>query len=209
MLSVRETVVPLDIPITKFDNAPPADGTEFSISAVTLNGRAVAAVAAQEDFAIAQFTTMSDADKLSAPSYEPFDAGVSVGAVPIGNGHASPRVVSYQERYIDDYTLVSRSTGIYNMPATVHDALAGSGAAATGPARITGLAAYAVPAANSLAVSGMRYLDASTADLTQRSDILPSASTHYQARAAMLSYLAANPDQQDQVQVIAAYQVAA
>jgi hypothetical protein len=209
MLSVRETVVPLDIPITKFDNAPPADATEFSISAVTLNGRAVAAVAAQEDFAIAQFTTMSDADKLSAPSYEPFDAGVSVGAVPIGNGHASPRVVSYQERYIDDYTLVSRSTGIYSMPATVHDALAGSGAAATGPARITGLAAYAVPAANSLAVSGMRYLVASTADLTQRSDILPSASTHYQARAAMLSYLAANPDQQDQVQVIAAYQVAA
>ncbi|HXL91633.1 MAG TPA: DUF6603 domain-containing protein [Streptosporangiaceae bacterium] len=208
-LSVRETVVPLDIPITKFDNAPPADGTEFSISAVTLNGTPVTPVATQEDFAIAQFTNMSDADKLSAPSYEPFDAGVSMGAVPIRNGHASPRVVSYQERYIDDYTLVSRSTGIYNMPAAVHDALAGSGAASAGPARITGLAAYATSAPSPLTVSGMRYLVASTADLTQRSDILTSASTHYQARAAMRAYLAANPDQQDHIQLIPAYQVAA
>jgi hypothetical protein len=208
-LSVREIVVPLDIPITKFDNAPPADGTEFSISAVTLNGEPVAFAARQEDFAIAQFTTMSDADKLSAPSYEPFDAGVSLGAVPIGNGHVSPRVVSYQERYIDDYTLVSRPTGIYDMPATVHDALTGSGAASAAPARITGLAAYGPSAGSPLSVSGMRYLVASTADLTQRSDILPAASTHYQAQAAMAAFLAANPGQQDQLQVIPAYQVAA
>jgi hypothetical protein len=55
----------------------------------------------------------------------------------------------------------------------------------------------------------MRYLVASTADLTQRSDILTSASTHYQARAAMQAYLAANPDQQDHIQLIPAYQVAA
>ena len=176
---------------------------------VTLNGTPVTPVATQEDFAIAQFTNMSDADKLSAPSYEPFDAGVSIGAVPIRNGHASPRVASYQERYIDDYTLVSRSTGIYNMPAAVHDALAGSGAASAGPARITGLTAYATSAPSPLTVSGMRYLVASTADLTQRSDILTSASTHYQARAAMRAYLAANPDQQDQIQLIPAYQVAA
>jgi hypothetical protein len=209
-LTVREIVVPLDIPITKFDNAPPADGTEFSISAVTLSGEPVAFAARQEDFAIAQFTTMSDADKLSAQSYQPFDAGVSMGAVPIQNGRTSPRVVSYQERYIDDYTLVSRSNGIYDMPATVHDALTGSGAASAAPARTTGLAAYAASEASLLAVGGLRYLVASTADLTQRSDILTSATTQYQARAAMLSYLAANPDQQqDQVQVIPAYQVAA
>ena len=208
-LSVRETVVPLDIPITKFDNAPPGDGTEFSVSAVTLNGKPVAFTPRQEDFAIAQFTTMSDAAKLSAPSYEPFDAGVSMGAVPIQNGHVSPATVSYQERYIDDYTHVSRYNGTYNMPSTVHDALTGSGAASAVPARNTGLAAYAAPGASPLAVGGLRYLVASTADLTQRSDILPAASTHYQAQAAMAAFLAANPGQQDQVQVIPAYQVAA
>jgi hypothetical protein len=208
-LTVREIVVPLDIPITKFDNAPPADGTEFSVSAVTLNGKPVAFTPRQEDFAIAQFTTMSDAAKLSAPSYEPFDAGVSAGAVPIQNGHVSPATVSYQERYIDDYTQVSRYNGTYNMPSMVHDALTGSGAASAVPTRNTGLAAYAAPGASPLAVGGLRYLVASTADLTQRSDILPAASTHYQAQAAMAAFLAANPGQQDQVQVIPAYQVAA
>ena len=208
-LSVRETVVPLDIPITKFDNAPPADGSEFSIATVTLNGAPVAAVPQPEDFAIAQFTDMSDADKLSAPSYEPFDAGVSVGAVPIANGHDSARVVSYQERYIDDYGQVSRFGQIYQMPATVHAALAGGGMALTAPARTTGLASFATSVPSPLTVGGMSYLVANTTDLTQRSDILASATTHYQAQAAMRSFLAANPGQQDAVQVIPAHEVAA
>lgn len=209
MLSVRETVVPLDIPITKFDNAPPADGTEFSITKVTLNGNSVAMVAKQEDFAIAQFTDMSDADKLSAPSYEPFDAGVSLGAVPLMNGHDSAAVVSYQERYIDDYSQVSRFGQIYQMPADVHAALAGSGAAAAVPARTTGLAAYAPSGPSPLTVTGMRYAVASTTDLSQRSDILGSASTYYGARAALSSFLAAHPDQQDAVQVVPAFEVTA
>jgi len=207
-LSVRETVVPLDIPITKFDNAPPADGSEFSIAAVTLNGTTVATVPRPEDFAIAQFTDMSDADKLSAPSYQPFDAGLSLGTVPIANGHDSPRTVSYQERYIDDYGQVSRFGQIYHMPATVHAALAGSGAALTGAARTTGLASFATSAPSPLTLGGMTYVVASTTDLSQRSDILTSATTHYQAQAAMRSFLAANPGQQDAVQVIPAYEVA-
>ena len=76
-LSVRETVVPLDITITEFNNVTPADGTEFGISGVTLNGTPATITPLIEDFAIAQFTTMSDADKLSAPSYEPFQAASS------------------------------------------------------------------------------------------------------------------------------------
>ena len=208
-LSVRETVVPLDIPITKFDNAAPADGSEFSITAITLNGAAVATVPKQEDFAIAQFTDMTDAAKLSAPSYEPFDAGVSLGTVPIANGHDSPRVVSYTERYIDDYGAVSRFGQIYQMPADVHAALAGSGAASFAPARTTGLAGFATSTPSPLTVSRMSYLIASTTDLTQRSDILASATTHYQAQAALASFLAANPGQRDSVQVLPAYQVTA
>ena len=88
-LSVRETVVPLDFAITLFNGATPSDGTEFDITSVTLNGTPVTTVSQQEDFAIAQFTSMSDADKLSAPSFELFDAGVSLGAAPIANSHDS------------------------------------------------------------------------------------------------------------------------
>ncbi len=83
VLEVREIVVPLDLQITKFNNATPTDGTEFAITDVRLNSEPVTATPKQEDFAIAQFTDMSDADKVSAPSYELFDAGVRVGDVPL------------------------------------------------------------------------------------------------------------------------------
>ena len=202
VLSVREIIVPLDIPITKFNNATPADGNEFSITSVTLNGTAVATVPKQEDFAIAQFTDMSDADKLSAPSYEPFDAGVSLGAVPIQNGHDSARTVAYQERYIDDYTQISRFGRIYQMPGAVHAALANCGAASVRATATTGLAAFATRAPSPLSVTTMRYVVASTLDLTQRTDILPAATTHFQALATMSAFLDGNPGQRDTVQVI-------
>ena len=36
-LTVRETVVPLDLPITRYANGEPADGHLFAISAVQVN----------------------------------------------------------------------------------------------------------------------------------------------------------------------------
>ncbi len=208
VLSVREIIVPLDITITKFNNATPADGTEFSITGVTLNGTPVTTVVQREDFAIAQFTDMSDADKLSAPSYEPFDAGVSLGAVPIQGGHDSARTVTYQERYIDDYGKLSRFGRIYQMPASVHTALAGSGAASVAPIATTGLAAFAARTPSPLTVSGVKYVVASTLDLTQRTDILAGATTRYQAMTALNTFLDANPGQRDSVQVIPEHEAA-
>jgi hypothetical protein len=209
-LTARETVVPLDITVTQFNGATPADGSEFQITAVTLNGAAVDYTGHTEEFAIAQFTTMSDADKLSAPSYEPFDAGVAIGAQPIAGGHDSARTVTYEERYIDDYAQQSRFGSIYTMPATVYDALAGNGAGAQSPVAASGLQKFATPGLNNpIAVNPARYTIASTTDLTARADILASATTRYQAVSAMQNYLAAHPEQQGAVQVVAAHEVAA
>jgi hypothetical protein len=203
-LQVRETVVPLDITITEFNNAPPADGTNFSISGVTLNGAPATLTPLDEDFAAAQFTTMSDADKLSAPSYEPFHAGVTLGAQPIANGHDGERTVTYVEQYIDDYAQVSRAGGLYNMPASVHDALAGSGLGYRVPAATTGLATYRTPGMTSpLSVQPMSYAVASTTDLSARADIIPPGSTYYEAATAMRDYLATNPGERATVQVVA------
>jgi hypothetical protein len=208
-LTARETVVPLDIPITQFNGAAPADGNEFQITAVTLNGHAVDYTAHTEEFAIAQYTTMSDADKLSAPSYEPFDAGVAIGAQPIAGGHDSPRTVTYQERYIDDYAQQSRFGSIYTMPATVHDALAGNGAGARSPVAAGGLQRFTTPGMSSpIAVNPASYAIASTTDLTARADILAAGTTRYEAMSVMQAYLAAHPEQQGALQVVPAHEVA-
>jgi hypothetical protein len=208
-LSVRETVVPLDITITKFNGATPTDGNDFHISDVTLDGIAADIQPLPEDFAIAQFTNMSDADKLSAPSYQPFDAGVTLGAVPISNGNDSARTVDYQERYIDDYNEVSRFGSIYHMPAGVHAVLARSGLGAAVPSATTGLATYVTPGMTSpISVSRMTYAVASTADLTARTDILAGNATHYEAMTALRKFLAANPGQRGAAQVVTAHEVA-
>jgi hypothetical protein len=209
-LTVRETVVPLDITISLFNGATPADGTQFSITGVALDGTSEPYTPHQEEFAIAQFTTMSDADKLSAPSYEPFDAGVTIGSQPMTNGHDAARTVVYEERYIDDYGQQSRFGRYYSMPANVLASLVRSGAGAAALVANTGLKTFTTPGMTSpINVAPSRYTVASTTDLTARTDILAAGTTRYQAVAAMQAYLAANPGERDAVQVVPLYEVAA
>ena len=85
-LSVRENVTPLDVPITRYGNATPSDGTEFAISDVTINNQETQRQTLQEYFAPGQFNALSDADKLGAPSFELYDAGVTIGSSEIDAG---------------------------------------------------------------------------------------------------------------------------
>jgi hypothetical protein len=202
-LSVRETVVPLDIPITKFNGASPSDGNEFSITTVAINSGGMATVPYQEEFAVAQFTDMSDADKLSAPSYEPFDAGVTVGGAAISSGHDSPRTVNYVEKYIDDYQRPTRFGQIVSLSATRHAALLGSGLAKDARTRTQGLRAFTTPdLASPIDVGKIRYVVAGTDDLAMRSDVLGAATTRFGAVTAMQSWLALHPEDKDALQVV-------
>jgi hypothetical protein len=206
-LDVREIIVPLDIPIAKFNNATPSDGNEFGIGTVTVNGTPVTAIPKKEDFAIAQFTNMSDADKISAPAYDLFDAGMSLGAVPLTNGHDSERTIAYQDRYIDDYGLPSRLGGKFVMPAGVHAAFAGSGAAAAAAVRLTGLQPFQPVGPSPISVNPVRYVVASSEDLTQRTDVLVTPTTYYQAMIALDAHLAVNPGDAASVQVLPEYEL--
>jgi hypothetical protein len=118
--------------------------------------------------------------------------------------------VTYEERYIDDYTQQSRFGSIYTMPGGVHLALAGNGAGARSPVAAGGLQRFASPGTQTpIAVSPATYTIASTTDLTVRADILATATTRYEAVSAMGAYLAAHPAEQGAVQVVAAHEVAA
>lgn len=203
-LSVRETVVPLDVPITKFNGATPSDGNEFTISHVSFDGNPGSGMAQHsEEFAIAQFTDMSDADKLSAPSYEPLHAGVELGGAPITNGRDAPRTVSYIERYIDDYQQPSRFGRVLALPAQLHASLLGSAAARTAPTRVTGTRAFTTPNMTSpITVQPIGYIVAGTEDLAVRTDVLGGATTRYAAVAAMESWIALHPEDRDALQVV-------
>ena len=76
-LTVKQSVVPLNLDISRFGQAAPAGARRFTISSVSLGGQSQTTRAVKDFFAPAQFFEMSDDEKLSRPSFEPMAAGVS------------------------------------------------------------------------------------------------------------------------------------
>ena len=78
-LKISQKVVPLGIPIQHFGSTRPDSGSTFRVTGVTVSGNTTGIAPTQEEFAPAQFFEMSDAEKLSRPSFDRYDAGISIG----------------------------------------------------------------------------------------------------------------------------------
>jgi hypothetical protein len=210
-LSVRENVTPLDVAITRYGNATPSDGNEFAISDVQINNQEAQRQTLQEYFAPGQFNALSDADKLSAPSFELYDAGVTIGSSAIDAGEDSARTVVYEEYYIDSPMSYSRNTGPYLMDAAISAALGRQGAGFLSPVTHTGMAKYSAgPALGAIATADAGFVIANTSDLSVRSDLAPAAGvTYFQARAALAAHLASSPADSGNLQIMSLYEVAA
>jgi hypothetical protein len=209
-LSVREKVVPLDLPVTRYGNATPSDGNYFAISDVQINSQEESKQPFTDYFAAGQFLALNDADKLSRPSFELFDTGVTIGSGAIVSGADSPRTVTYDERYIDEPTGFSRFTRLYAMPAAIHGALVQQGAGFTSPLKNTGMTKYrGGPGGSAIATQDPSYVVAGVDDLSVRSDIVTSeGSTYFQARASLNSYLAIHPEEASNLQILPVHEVA-
>jgi hypothetical protein len=78
-LEISQKIAPLNIAIQKIGASRPDRGSIFRVAA-QLNGVDAATVPSREQFAPGQFFEMSDAEKLSRPSFASYDAGVVLGA---------------------------------------------------------------------------------------------------------------------------------
>jgi hypothetical protein len=210
-LSVKENVVPLDLTITKYGNAKPSDGNYFSISDVQINGQEEAKQSFQDYFAAGQFLTLSDADKLSRPSFERYDSGVLIGSPAVLAGADSPRTVVYEEFQIGSVAGFSSFTKLYSMKADVHAALTRQGAGYLSAVKNTGLAKYNQgPAETPIVTSDPAFVVAGMDDLVIRTDIgAASGSTYFHARAALNAHLAAHPEDAGNLQIVPLHEAAA
>ncbi len=77
-LTVKQSVVPLNLEIAKFGPTTPADARLFKLNNVTVNDDQVPFDTEQDFFAPAEFLAMTDDEKLTAPSFEPLTAGFSL-----------------------------------------------------------------------------------------------------------------------------------
>lgn len=209
-LNVRENVVPLDLPITRYGNATPSDGNLFSISDVQIDGHEEDKQSFQDYFAAGQFLTLSDADKVSRPSFEKYDAGITIGSSELIAGQDSPRNVFYEERYIDTASGFSRFSRRYAMLADVHLALTRQGAGFASPLKNTGLFKYGTGTSGpAVQTQDASYVVTSAEDLSVRADIVSSTgSTYFQARAALDSYISLHPEESDNLQILPLHEVA-
>jgi hypothetical protein len=97
-LTVKQAVVPLNVPISRFGNARPVGGPqEFRIQQIVVGTASFAPDVVRDHFAPAQFRDLSDDAKLSSPSFELLAAGVSVGSNAADCGAPVPAAADFED----------------------------------------------------------------------------------------------------------------
>lgn len=100
-LQVSQKVAPLGLELQRFGSTRVDGPNRFEVTQLKVGGQLIAQpTAATEFFARAQFVDMSDEEKLSAPSFEPFASGITVGS---SDYLAAPEVVAADLNYETAY----------------------------------------------------------------------------------------------------------
>jgi hypothetical protein len=130
-LAVRERIVPLDMLITKFGNAPVSGDNKFSLRAfrTDTNAEITAVEAITDSFALAQFVDMSDDQKLASPAFTPETAGIRFTTGSFAYGPAVDDPIAYVTLLITP-DQPAQNLPSYTMAATVLDGAISIGAAA-------------------------------------------------------------------------------
>jgi hypothetical protein len=100
---VRQKMVPLTIEIEKIGNRKTSDVKKISITTGDSGGTPLQLNPVDESFARAQYQSLSDADKLSKPSFEKMPGGVSLsmGIANVKAGKLVRRKIAYEVIIID------------------------------------------------------------------------------------------------------------
>ncbi|HOY05857.1 MAG TPA: hypothetical protein PLO67_10675 [Saprospiraceae bacterium] len=101
VLRISQRAIPLDLTLDKVGSQKAEDGKKFSVQVNTANLGVKGKV--DEQFALAQFQNMTDAEKISRPSYEANAGGVdvSVSGNQIKTSKSVKRIVRYETIIID------------------------------------------------------------------------------------------------------------
>jgi hypothetical protein len=105
-LTAVERVAPLGLTLQKFGAGRVRGSNRFDITAVTIGAQTIPAPpTVTESFTRAQFVEMTEEEKLTAPSFERFSAGIAVGteaySVPTGADGQVRGDLSYETHYLD------------------------------------------------------------------------------------------------------------
>jgi hypothetical protein len=130
-LTVRQSIVPFDRPITKFAESRPTDVSQVVVTHATVGGNSVSFTPVTDWFAPADFEDLSEADRLSRDGFEQMDAGVSLAGDAVAAGVELIVPLEYETVIVAPAT---PPTGLRFRPTLVSQLLAGqTGTSESGP----------------------------------------------------------------------------
>ncbi|WP_286970144.1 DUF6603 domain-containing protein [Flavobacterium sp. UBA4854] len=102
-LVVQQKMLPLQVKIDKVGSQKVSDVQKITIKRASSSGIELKISDVNEDFARAQYQNLSDAEKLSKPSFEKMPGGVqiSLGGLTIKNGKFVRKIVEYEITIVD------------------------------------------------------------------------------------------------------------
>jgi hypothetical protein len=197
-LDVSQKVSPLAIAIQRFGATTPQDGSVFRIADVTVPGGAIETDPLHEEFAPAQFFAMSDAEKLSRPSFAAYEAGIAIGKDAPTADLMRCREVSYEVIYLPEHPPVRVRFG---MPDVLSQFSMAGAAVAQSP--LSWAKRAASPLVERVSVEPERYVVVSTENLALfRSDLTFDTATA--ADLALRGLFAERPELTGTIQVVPA-----
>lgn len=201
-LKINQKICPFGLTIQKFGASAPAGDSRFTITAVTADGAAQTTTPVTDEFAPAQFLNLSDDDELAAPSFEAFDSGVELGDGALSNGPILSRPIVYETQIVDTPGGAPREDAGYTPPS---NRLSGILTALQNSGRLR----YAMPSQPMVHAPTLDYVVATRDQIAASSVGVATGQTFAQARAALATAIAQNPDQRHTLQVVAHYEVGA
>jgi hypothetical protein len=197
---VRERVLPLNRRITRFGDATPSGPGEYDVTDASLGGGPTGWTPVEEAFAPAQFEELSDAEKLSLPSFARMDAGVSLAGTALEAGPALGTDLVYETKIVDR-PWAGAPAPAYPLPLRNQLVMLAAGAAARAPFRVTGAQKFVAPGPARVKLDDEPYVIAGVDDLVTRAGFGLSLSQN-DAFSALARHLELHPEDRGTLQVV-------
>jgi hypothetical protein len=208
LLEVHERLVPLGLTITRFGEAVPSGTTAFSITDFRVGSQTTTYTAVQDDFAPAQFFDLSDAEKLSRPSFERHDAGAIMSGNLVANGALLAKTIDYETFFIDTLGVVRTDEGVpHPFPWADLPVVMRTGSAAQKAISRAGSLRFANPG-SPIRVAEPAFALADTVSLAAQAVTPAGKTTYSDVLAALGATVAATPARRGSLQVLATHELA-
>ncbi|HKQ04854.1 MAG TPA: DUF6603 domain-containing protein [Blastocatellia bacterium] len=206
-ITLRQKVVPFNQRLTKFGEAAPKVHDLFQLEEVKLGSSSLRLPDPElnlvsDHFAPGQFREMTDAEKISSPSFVDLPSGFTLASDALTVGGGMETRVEYTTKLIDTKNKTSVDAGTHPVSGATLLQMARRGAQGSELA-MAGLSKYAPSPADPklVALAEEQFVVAQKADLKMRADITHPVSKGL-AQLALADYLSRKPSEREMLQVI-------